>query len=99
MSAAQFFPFLLDRQVAQANALARGVRERIQPARHLLVGRDKTMKDWQNAILDGFKVWRQVRDANGGRIEVDLDAKSLRFLGAATPHHDGSAAATSPQSQ
>lgn len=65
---------------------------------HLEV-KDKTMKDWQNAILDGFKVWRQVRDANGGRIEVDLDAKSLRFLGAATPHHDGSAAATSPQSQ
>lgn len=60
---------------------------------HLEV-RDKAMKEWQEAILAGFSVWRQVRDANGGRIDVDLDAKSLRFLGPATARHDEPAAAT-----
>ena len=48
--------------------------------------KDKTMKDWRDAILVGFRVWRQVRDAKGGRIDVDLDAKTLRFLGPASPH-------------
>ena len=43
--------------------------------------KEKTMKDWRDAILAGFRVWRQVRDANGGRIEVDLNEKTLRFLG------------------
>jgi hypothetical protein len=58
--------------------------------------KDKTMKDWRDAILAGFRVWRQVRDANGGRIEVDLDAKTLRFLGPASTREDESAPATLP---
>jgi len=50
---------------------------------HLEV-RSRTMKDWQDAILGGFAVWRQVKRANGGRIEVDMDARRLSFLGPST---------------
>ena len=60
---------------------------------HLEV-KEKTMKDWRDAILTGFKVWRQVKDANGGHIQVDLDSKSLQFLGPASARHEKSAAAT-----
>ncbi|HYH95910.1 nucleoside triphosphate pyrophosphohydrolase family protein [Hyalangium sp.] len=35
--------------------------------------------DWEKAILMGFDVWRQIRDHNGGRILVDLDAASVTF--------------------
>lgn len=41
----------------------------------------RSMGEWQRAILIGFSVWRQVLASNGGRIAVDLDAKSLIFLG------------------
>jgi NTP pyrophosphatase (non-canonical NTP hydrolase) len=47
---------------------------------HLEV-RSRSMKDWNDAILGGFEVWRQVKAANGGRIEVDLDARHISFLG------------------
>lgn len=50
---------------------------------HLEV-KSRTMKDWQDAILAGFEVWRHVRDANGGRIEVDMDGRRIVFLGPAT---------------
>jgi NTP pyrophosphatase (non-canonical NTP hydrolase) len=42
----------------------------------------RTMKDWQDAILNGFRVWRQVRASNGGVIDVDLDARSIQYVGA-----------------
>lgn len=54
---------------------------------HLEV-RTRTMKDWQDAILSGFEVWRQVRSANGGKIEVDMDARRITFLSAPTTISD-----------
>lgn len=33
----------------------------------------------EHAILEGFKVWRGVRDANGGRIVGDLYQRSIQF--------------------
>lgn len=44
--------------------------------------RERTMGEWQRAILLGFDVWRQVLKNGGGRILVDQNAKNLSFLGA-----------------
>ena len=40
-----------------------------------------TTGEWERAILHGFDVWRAVVAAGGGRIAVDLDARSITFLG------------------
>ena len=40
-----------------------------------------TTGEWERAILQGFDVWRAVISARGGRIAVDLDARSISFLG------------------
>lgn len=34
---------------------------------------------WEQAILDGFKVFRQLRDAGSGVVLVDMDAHSVTF--------------------
>ena len=47
----------------------------------LLEVRERSLGEWQHAILVGFDVWRQVLRAGGGKILVDQDAKSLTFLG------------------
>ena len=41
-----------------------------------------TAGQWEDAILQGFEVWRSVRQANGGRVVVNLDVGSIRFAGA-----------------
>jgi NTP pyrophosphatase (non-canonical NTP hydrolase) len=51
---------------------------------HLEV-RHCTTGEWEQAILQGFQVWRAVLAARGGRIEVDLEARRLMFLGAHRP--------------
>ena len=47
----------------------------------LLEVRERSLGEWQRAILVGFEVWRQVLSAGGGKLLVDQDAKSLTFLG------------------
>ena len=49
---------------------------------HLEVGRC-TAGEWEAAILRGFEVWRAVAAGGGGRIAVDLDRRSVSYLGAA----------------
>ena len=49
--------------------------------------KQRNMGEGQRAILLGFKVWRQVRANEGGRILVDLDAKELTYLEPTTPIH------------
>ncbi len=34
---------------------------------------------WENAILDGFKVFRELRDAGSGIVHVDLETHSISF--------------------
>ncbi|MGC4089851.1 MAG: nucleoside triphosphate pyrophosphohydrolase family protein [Polyangiaceae bacterium] len=41
---------------------------------HLEV-RARTDAEWAHAILVGFKIWRQVRAAGGGRVTVDLEKR------------------------
>ena len=46
---------------------------------HLEV-RQCTTGEWEQAILQGFDVWRSVLASRGGRIAVDLDARHIAFL-------------------
>lgn len=50
---------------------------------HLEVSQ-RTIGEWERAVLRGFDVWRAVRKARGGRIDIDLDARSITFLGPST---------------
>jgi len=47
---------------------------------HLEVGQC-TAGEWEQAILQGFDVWRAVLANRGGRIAVDLDNRRVSFLG------------------
>jgi hypothetical protein len=47
---------------------------------HLEVSRC-TYGDWEAAVLRGFAVWRDVVKHRGGRVGVNLDERSVRFLG------------------
>ncbi len=59
----------------------------------LLEVRERSMGDWQRAILNGFDVWRQVLANGGGRLLVDLDARDLKYLGTSDEaKKDGSSA-------
>jgi NTP pyrophosphatase (non-canonical NTP hydrolase) len=39
-----------------------------------------TTGEWEQAILQGFKVWRAVLASRGGRIAVDLDQRRIDYL-------------------
>jgi hypothetical protein len=52
---------------------------------HLEV-RQCTTGEWEQAILQGFGVWRAVLAARGGRIIVDLNARGIAYLGASSAH-------------
>ncbi|MEO8062135.1 MAG: nucleoside triphosphate pyrophosphohydrolase family protein [Pseudomonadota bacterium] len=47
----------------------------------LLEVRERSMGEWQRAILLGFEVWRAVLKSSGGRILVDQSSKELKYLG------------------
>lgn len=48
-------------------------------ARHLEV-KDCSLVDWQNAILQGYMVWRSIVKTRGGRFTVDLDARTIGLV-------------------
>ena len=50
----------------------------------LLEVRERSMKDWQEAIFAGFRVWRRTLQTGGARILVDQDARDLVYLGPPT---------------
>lgn len=47
----------------------------------LLEVRERSLGEWQRAILLGFQIWRQVKLFNGGKLLVNQDTKSILFLG------------------
>ena len=49
---------------------------------HLEV-KQRTTGEWEQAILQGFKVWREAVTASGGRIVVDLEKRRIEFVGSA----------------
>lgn len=62
---------------------ARHVDESILVAAKAVTSRlevgEKNSADWERAILAGYDVWRQLRDNDGGRVTVDLDAATIDF--------------------
>lgn len=40
-----------------------------------------TAGEWEAAILMGYRVWKELEAAKGGKVELDLDQRSIRFLG------------------
>lgn len=40
-----------------------------------------TTGEWEQAVLQGFKVWRAVLATHGGRIAVDIDQRQIDYLG------------------
>ncbi|MEU9779293.1 pyrophosphatase, partial [Streptomyces sp. NPDC047968] len=43
---------------------------------HLEVGACRAA-DWEHAILTGYTAWRQLREADGGTVHLDLDRRTL----------------------
>ena len=43
---------------------------------HLEVARCST-GDWENAILQGFAVWRKIKRRGGGTLAIDLDRRTI----------------------
>lgn len=48
---------------------------------HLEVGAQPG-SEWERAILAGYAAWRALRDNDGGRVRVDLDARSVEYVSA-----------------
>ncbi|ACK74155.1 MazG nucleotide pyrophosphohydrolase (plasmid) [Gloeothece citriformis PCC 7424] len=47
---------------------------------HLEVARC-SLGDWEQAILTGYEIWRQVKENQGGKVIVNLDERSLLLAG------------------
>jgi hypothetical protein len=39
----------------------------------------RSLHDWEDAILEAFRVWREMQAHNGGHIRCDLSRRSLEF--------------------
>src|SRR6266852_297549 len=44
--------------------------------------RDRTTWEWNKALIEGFRVWRELRKMDGGRVKVNLLERTLTFIGA-----------------
>jgi len=42
---------------------------------------ERSSAQWEQAVLAGFQVWREVHGNRGGRIQVDMNARTLDYLG------------------
>lgn len=40
-----------------------------------------TTGEWERAILLGYQVWQEVEKNQGGKVELDLDGRTIRYLG------------------
>lgn len=58
------------------DSLLRTIRDM---TKHLEV-RVSTAAEWQDAIIQGYHVWRRMVDAGGGSVRVDRLARQIRFL-------------------
>ncbi len=38
-----------------------------------------TPREWEEAIVQGFKVWREVKKRRGGTVDLDLDKRSISY--------------------
>ena len=78
---------MLERVSALDFQLLRTIRDMTS---HLEVKQCST-GEWEQAILQGFTVWRAILAAHGGRIAVDLDQRRIDYLGPVGTDQGGSA--------
>jgi NTP pyrophosphatase (non-canonical NTP hydrolase) len=45
----------------------------------------RSLHEWEQAILQGYKVWRAIVQGRGGRIECDMRNRVFEFTGSTTP--------------
>lgn len=57
------------------------------------------LHDWEQAILQGYAVWRAIRENHGGEIEGDLVTRTIRFIGAGNTRAAATAQADSDSMQ
>ena len=50
-----------------------------QLTRHLADVKHRTTKQWEQAILLGFDIWRQLRENSGGRVRCNMYDKTMHF--------------------
>jgi NTP pyrophosphatase (non-canonical NTP hydrolase) len=43
--------------------------------------RDRTTWEWNKALIEGFRAWRELRKHDGGRVNANLREATLTFLG------------------
>lgn len=46
--------------------------------RHLEV-KNKTLRQWEKAILTGYQIFRQITEHKGGRVSIDLNQRSITY--------------------
>lgn len=59
-----------------------GLLQTIRLLTHGFESESCTLAEWEDAILLGFDIWRQLVENHGGRVAVDLDARSMTYLSA-----------------
>lgn len=58
-----------------------GLLRTIQDMTAYLEVKDRTPAEWEDAILQGFAVWKKVVENNGGAMKLDMHKKSIEFVG------------------
>lgn len=66
---------------AGATAVDDSILTTVQAIANRLEGGSLPGAQWEEAILSGYRVWRDLRDNNGGRVVVNLDKASLKYAG------------------
>ena len=46
----------------------------------------RSLAEWERAILDGYAVWRSIRDNQGGEVDIDLMTRRITFVDSNTTH-------------
>ncbi len=62
-----------------ARAIDRELLRHIMRMTRNLEVSDRSAWEWNQALLGGFEVWRQLRACEGGRVVGDLERRSLKF--------------------
>lgn len=56
----------------------------LKTIKHLTSGLEvssRSAHQWEEAILDGYRIWRQVKADGGGVVQVDLEQRSIEIAG------------------
>lgn len=77
---AMIFAYVRDYNFMEGkNSVSSGLLRMIKNmVRHLEVS-DCTTGEWEYAIVEGFKAWREIKRGRGGTVDLDLDQRTIKF--------------------